>query len=52
MRFEVRFKSIRTNMIIYFSLLVLLTVTVFLFFSIRFTKSNLMDNSEKQQAAD
>ena len=47
MRFEVRFKSIRTNMIIYFSLLVLLTVTVFLFFSIRFTKSNLMDNSEK-----
>jgi two-component system sensor histidine kinase YesM len=34
-------------MIIYFSLLVLLTVTVFMFFSIRYTKKNLMENSEK-----
>ena len=34
-------------MIIYFSLLVLLTVTVFMFFSIRYTKNNLTENSKK-----
>ena len=47
MKARIRFKSIRTSMIIYFSLLVLLTVTVFMFFSIRYTKNNLTENSKK-----
>jgi len=34
-------------MIIYFSCLVLLIVTAFMFFSIKYTKENLMENSEE-----
>ncbi len=44
---KIRFKSIRTSMIIYFSCLVLLIVTAFMFFSIKYTKENLMENSEE-----
>lgn len=42
---KIKFKSIQTSMIIYFSGLVLLTVIIFMFFSIRFTKSSLKENS-------
>ncbi len=47
MKIRARFKSIRTNMILYITSLVLLTVTIFMFFSIKYTKDNLMENSEE-----
>ena len=45
MKKKIHFKSIRTKMILYFSSLVLLTITIFMFFSINYTKVNLMENS-------
>ena len=45
MKKKIHFKSIRTKMILYFSSLVLLTITIFMFFSINYTKDNLMENS-------
>lgn len=45
MKKKIYFKSIRTKMILYFSSLVLLTITIFMFFSINYTKDNLMENS-------
>jgi len=45
MKKSLSFKSIRTKMIIFFSSLVLLTITIFMFFSIKYTKDNLMENS-------
>ena len=40
-----KFRSIRTDMIICFSVLILLTTTIFMFFSIRYTNSNLIASS-------
>jgi len=40
-----KFRSIRTDMIICFSVLVLLTTTIFMFFSIRYTNDNLKVSS-------
>lgn len=42
-----RFRSIRTRLIVYFSSLILLTFLIFMFFSIRYTKKNIMENSEE-----
>lgn len=47
MKIKINFKSIRTNIIFYFSSLILLTTIIFVVFSINFTKDNLKTNSEE-----
>lgn len=42
-----RFRSIRTTLIIYFTNLILLTIIAFMFFSIKYTKENIRQNSEE-----
>lgn len=44
---KIRFKSIRTDMLVCFSALVLLAVGIFVSFSIVYTKSNLKQNSSE-----